>query len=201
MGFFENMVNDSRAKDGLKPLGEKAIPQIPVKKGPSIIKTSVHTEATPPLEDNEYKTLEHKDWQQTMKALTRLEEVYEWSEQQRPGLLEKLSDLEAKCLKASTSDHPSNYNHLKQSYLQMIGNLCEMYWVEHKKEPLDMVSIGLGMKKIRIYPSPTSPLEKAGPVAFYAKEIPALLATPKEGLRAILLTKETFPGAQIEYMK
>jgi hypothetical protein len=56
------------------------------------------------------------------------------------------------------------------------------------------------MKKVRIYPHPGMIPAPDTPTAFYAREIPALLTTPKDDLVKIYEVKETMPGSLIEYM-
>lgn len=150
-------------------------------------------------EKEESETLEHREWQRVMTALVSLHPVYEWIEDTQPGSFRRIGALEEKCRDVARAGDAEQFNDLKQGYLEVIGQFCEVYLAARLKvESIDIVAIRLGMKQVRLRISENlqQELPSDGRIEVFAREIPHLLVAKPEQILDIFTVKEALPGSQ-----
>lgn len=176
---------------------EKGLPPVPSVYGqpspPAVVK-----QVSPPHPPEPPVTVDHGDWQRTMGKLAQLEPVILWAEEQRPGMWRRFAELEHECRDAALNNHPDEYQRLKKSYLKSLGEVCELYFIgKLHYESMDILSIPLGFKEIRLHGHPAPPEIEGDRIPFFVREIPLLCCATPDEITQIVAVKETMPGALV----
>ncbi len=138
-------------------------------------------------------------WQRTMEGLSGLEDIYEWAEENQPGTLSRISTLEEKCRIAARAGDSAEFNTLRSTYLNIIGQLCEVYAMgKSNLDSFEIIALRLNMRQLRFVLS-TSKQEypEDGKIPFFIRDIPLLLTSTPREIADLVKVKDVIPGASL----
>lgn len=139
-----------------------------------------------------------QNWERTMGQLMATRHVIEWLAGENEGLYTNLVRLEGLCRTESKMGKWKEYDLRKRQYLSALGKICELYYQVHGWKDMEILSPGLGMKKIVLCLHEESAAKAPSHcTVFLVREFPFLVTFDRDQILFACAAKEGIPGSTI----